>query len=106
MMTLPQTFTIGGAGDGYFTTFERGKNYIIWMIIGTMCMVISDKRVSVPKISNNNLIEYFVPLVVSSTDFSPFGAELIGRTYSPESIAYGFNNKRKDNEIYGEGKCL
>ena len=36
-------------------------------------------------------------------DYYPFGAQLPGRTYNAGNSSYGYNGKRKDNEIYGEG---
>lgn len=48
---------------------------------------------------------YYMPDVVSANDYYPFGMLLPGRTFEAGSYAYGFNGKRKDNEMYGEGNA-
>jgi RHS repeat-associated protein len=39
----------------------------------------------------------------NSTDYSPFGVELDGRTVSLEGYRFGFQNQEKDDEIKGKG---
>ncbi len=39
----------------------------------------------------------------NSTDYSPFGVELDGRTVSVEGYRYGYQGSEKDNEFKGEG---
>ena len=39
----------------------------------------------------------------NSTDYSPFGVELDGRTVSLEGYRYGYQGSEKDNEFKGEG---
>ncbi len=39
----------------------------------------------------------------NSTDYSPFGVELDGRTVNLEGYRYGFQNQEKDDEFKGEG---
>ncbi len=40
----------------------------------------------------------------NSTDYSPFGVELDGRTVSLDGYRFGFQNQEKDDEISGHGK--
>ncbi len=42
----------------------------------------------------------------NSTDYSPFGVELDGRTVSLEGYRFGFQNQEKDDEIKGEGNSI
>jgi RHS repeat-associated protein len=41
--------------------------------------------------------------IVSATDYSPFGAPLVGRVFSSNAYRYNFNGKEKDDETYGDG---
>jgi RHS repeat-associated protein len=79
------------------TQFKRvigNKQYEYGNHLGNVLVVSSDKKIPV----DNNLdgiIDYFKAEVVSASDYTCFGAQMSGRT--------GFNGKRKDNEINGEG---
>jgi RHS repeat-associated protein len=42
----------------------------------------------------------------NSTDYSPFGVELDGRTVSLDGYRFGFQNQEKDDEIKGEGNSI
>ena len=42
----------------------------------------------------------------NSTDYSPFGVELDGRTVSVDGYRYGFQDQEKDDEIKGEGNSV
>jgi RHS repeat-associated protein len=42
----------------------------------------------------------------NTSDYSPFGVELDGRTVSLEGYRYGFQNQEKDDEIKGEGNSI
>jgi RHS repeat-associated protein len=47
--------------------------------------------------------EYFVPDVLMSTDYDPYGTELPGRVYNSPMYRYGFNGKEKDDDFNGTG---
>jgi len=47
-------------------------------------------------------VGYYDPVVVSAQDYYAGGMQMPGRTYNAGNYAYGFNGKRKDNEIHGE----
>lgn len=66
-------------------------------------VVISDKKIGVS--SNGTTIDYYTADVISATDYYPFGFEMPGRKFNSDKSVYGFNGKRKDNEIYGEGNA-
>ena len=42
----------------------------------------------------------------NTSDYSPFGVELDGRTVSLEGYRFGFQNQEKDDEIKGEGNSI
>jgi len=42
----------------------------------------------------------------NSSDYSPFGVELDGRTVSLEGYRFGFQDQEKDDEVKGEGRFL
>ena len=42
----------------------------------------------------------------NSSDYSPFGVELDGRTVSGEEYRFGFQDQEKDDEIKGEGNSV
>ncbi len=42
----------------------------------------------------------------NSTDYSPFGVELEGRTVSVDGYRFGFQNQEKDDEIKGESNSI
>jgi hypothetical protein len=79
-------------------------------------IILSTKRTAIAAYSNFSVItdrrlyekgadgsEYYVPDVVSATDYYPFGWAMPGRTYTAASYKYGFNGKENDNEVKGEG---
>lgn len=47
------------------------------------------------------------PIILSATDYYPFGMPMPNRTYSLSSSKYrfGFNGKEKENDLYGEGNA-
>jgi RHS repeat-associated protein len=51
---------------------------------------------------NNNANSYRVG-IRSTSDYSPFGVQLDGRTSESEGYRYGFNGMEKDDEIKGAG---
>jgi RHS repeat-associated protein len=67
--------------------------------------VISDRKNIVAKASpNNDEIDYYIPDIVSATDYAPFGMTLVGRSFSSDKYRYGFNGKENDNEVKGLGR--
>ena len=64
----------------------------------------SDRKIAVDQ-NNDGTIDYYTADVISATDYYPFGFEMPGRKYNSDKSVYGFNGKRKDNDIYGEGNA-
>lgn len=69
-------------------------------------VTVSDKKIGVDVSGASTDAEYYLADVVSSGDNFAFGAEMDGRTFNPTFSEFGFNGKRKDNEMYGEGNAM
>jgi RHS repeat-associated protein len=76
------------------------KQYEISNHLGNVLSVISD--VKIPVVDGGLIISYRA-VVVSATDYSPFGVGLYERSWSAPEYRYGFNGKEKDDEFSGEG---
>jgi RHS repeat-associated protein len=64
---------------------------------------VSDKKFGVD-INSDGVVDYYTADVLTATDYTPFGMQLVGRTYrANNSYRYGFNGKENDNEVKGEG---
>jgi RHS repeat-associated protein len=64
--------------------------------------VITDEK---RMILDGNNYSHYESVVVSVTDYSPFGVSLTGRTFTTtEGYRYGFNGKEEDKEGMGGGK--
>lgn len=86
------------------TVYERGnKSYELSNHLLNVLVTVSDKRIA--HSSNGTAIDYYEADVISAQDFYPFGFEIPGRRFNSNKATYGFNGKRKDNEIYGEGNA-
>ncbi|RFM25567.1 RHS repeat domain-containing protein, partial [Deminuibacter soli] len=69
--------------------------------LGNVLATVSDRRQLVSL--NNTTIDHYEPVLLSATDYYPFGMEMPGRVYSGGKYRYGFNGKENDNEVKGEG---
>jgi RHS repeat-associated protein len=87
--------------DTAFTHILAGmKKYELTNHLGNVLSVITDRRLYE---KGDDGSQYYVPDVVSATDYYPFGWAMPGRTYTAASYKYGFNGKENDNEVKGEG---
>ena len=80
------------------------KNYFLENHLSNILSTISDKKI--PQVNNatDTLVGYYGPLVMSSTDYSAFGAIMPGRNYNANSYRYGAaNGQEKADEISGNG---
>jgi len=53
------------------------------------------------RLLNGNGPSPWQPELLSAQGYEPFGSLLPGRNYSSDGYAYGFNGKRKDDEMHG-----
>jgi RHS repeat-associated protein len=87
--------------------YERivgNKHFELSNHLGNINAVVSDLKVPVE--DGVGGIAYYLPDLVSTTDYYAFGQPMEGRQYSNGSYRYGFNGKEKDDEIKGSGNSL
>jgi RHS repeat-associated protein len=70
--------------------------------LGNVLTVIHDIKIPLNNGSGPAVSSYRVG-IRNSTDYSPFGVELDGRTVSLEGYRFGYQGSEKDNEFKGEG---
>ncbi|MFM9986066.1 MAG: RHS repeat-associated core domain-containing protein [Flavobacteriales bacterium] len=73
------------------------KQYELSNHLGNVLAVVNDMKL--PDF-NGTLIVSYTAVVVSATDYSPFGTVLYGRSFSTSAYRYGFNGKEKDDESF------
>jgi RHS repeat-associated protein len=74
------------------------KYYELSNHLGNVLTVITDEKRMI--VSGNNYLHY-ESVVVSVTDYSPFGVSLTGRTFTTtEGYRYGFQNQETDKELW------
>ena len=79
------------------TTRELGhKQYEISNHLGNVLSVITDQKLPVEV---GSLIVSYSAVVVTATDYSPFGVGLYGRSWSGE-YRFGFNGQEEDGEVF------
>ena len=72
--------------------------------LGNVQVTISDKRIRIPNPNNNQQTAYYLPEVLTTTDYYPFGMQMPSRTFTATAgvtYKFGFNGKQNDNEITG-----
>ncbi len=76
------------------------KKYELSNHLGNVLSVISDNKIG---IGTNGVADYYEPLVISESDYYPFGMAMKERSFSNEEYRFGFNGMEKDTD-FGEGK--
>ena len=76
------------------------KKYELSNHLGNVLSVISDNKIG---IGTNGVADYYEPLVISESDYYPFGMAMAARSFSNEEYRFGFNGMEKDGDL-GEGK--
>lgn len=83
--------------------FTRGnKLFELSNHLGNVLVTISDKKIGVDT-NSDGIIDYYTADVITASDYHPGGMEMSGRKFNSDRAVYGFNGKRKDNEMYDEG---
>jgi RHS repeat-associated protein len=78
------------------------KSYEIANHLGNVISTVSDLKIPVD-ISNDNFTDSYSAIIISATDYSPFGAALESRSFNKEMYRFGFNGQESDDEINGIG---
>jgi RHS repeat-associated protein len=85
------------------TVVNQGfKYYEMTNHLGNVLTVIHDIKIPLNNGSGPAVSSYRVG-IRNSTDYSPFGVELDGRTVSNYGYRFGYQGSEKDNEFKGEG---
>ena len=72
------------------------KKYELSNHLGNVLSVISDNKMG---IGTNGVADYYEPLVISESDYYPFGMAMKERSFSNEEYRFGFNTQEKSTEI-------
>ncbi len=75
------------------------KRYELTNHLGNVMVTVSDLKLS----SSDTTVTYYLPQVISYTDYYAFGSQQPGRYGNTGGYRYGFNGQERDNEIAGEG---
>ncbi|QEC44391.1 RHS repeat domain-containing protein [Pseudobacter ginsenosidimutans] len=85
--------------------FVRGERmYELSNHLGNVLVTISDRKKGIADPLNAALIKFFEPIVLSGTDYYPFGMAM--RVGGDNKYKYGFNGKENDNEVKGTGNQI
>ena len=72
------------------------KKYELSNHLGNVLSVISDNKIG---IGTNGVADYYEPLVISESDYYPFGMAMKERSFSNEEYRFGFNTQEKSTEL-------
>jgi RHS repeat-associated protein len=100
----PSGVSMGLLGEGYKSSFERGRKYYeLSNHLGNVLVTLSDKKIQFDD-DQDDEVNWYEPYVVSAQDYYPFGMLMPERQWSYGSgYRYGFNGKENDNEVKGNG---
>jgi hypothetical protein len=65
------------------------KHYELSNHLGNVLSVLSDKKIAISSATNSNVISYYVPDVLSATDYYAFGSPMPGRSITMAAIGTG-----------------
>lgn len=75
------------------------KNYELVNHLGNVLAVVSDRKISVDN-TGDGKADFFMPDLLSTTDYYTFGQEMSGRKWELSTYRYGMNTQEKDDEIF------
>jgi len=78
------------------------KQYELSNHLGNVLSTVTDQKK--PNSTGGITIDNFDPVIVSVSDYYPFGSIMPTRSYTTKDYRYGFNGKEKDDEGMGGGK--
>jgi RHS repeat-associated protein len=99
---------IGAVPLSVIDTFSRYlglKHYELDNTVGNVLAVVSDRKIPRPNSTLTNIDHYEADLL-SANDYYSFGMLEPGRKFQSSSYKFGFNDKLKDDEVYGSGNEL
>ena len=72
------------------------KKYELSNHLGNVLAVISDNKIG---IGTNGVADYYEPLVISESDYYPFGMAMKERSFSNQEYRFGFNTQEKSTKL-------
>ena len=99
-----QVWIVAGGTAGMSDSSTIGaRTYELTDHLGNVTATILDRKRPVLN-SYGNMV--YIPLIVSYTDYYPFGYPISDRSYYNGGYRYFFNGQEADNEVFGEGVSL
>ena len=80
--------------------YEGKRNYELTNHLGNVMVVINDRKTD--SLSGTTKVG-FNAVVISATDYFPFGMAIDSRNFSAKTYRYGFNGKENDSETGEQG---
>ncbi len=83
--------------------YKGNKFYELSNHLGNVLSVITDRLLEEETTPNSHIVDYFKADLVSSSDYYPFGSQMLGRgKLGPANgYRYGFNGQEKETDITG-----
>jgi len=82
------------------STYTRGTTYFeLSNHLGNVLAVVTDRKLAQP--DGGTGVAFYLPDIVSATDYYPFGFAMEGRRFSTSNYKYGFQGQEKDDEVKG-----
>ena len=75
------------------------KKYELSNHLGNVLAVVSDNKIG---IGSNGVADYYEPLVISESDYYPFGMAMKERSFESEEYRFGFNGMEEDRDFGSE----
>ena len=81
------------------------KQYEFTNHLGNVLLTLTDRHTPIYS-GIGGAFAFYRPEVASAQDYYPFGMIMPRRNYRDTSFRFGFNNKEKDDEVYGIGNSI
>jgi RHS repeat-associated protein len=81
------------------------KQYELKNHLGNVLATITDQKEPVDT-DSDDIVDYWLPRVLTVTDYYPFGMQMPGRVQSTGEYRFGFNGMEQDNDVKGQGNSL
>jgi RHS repeat-associated protein len=85
-----------------YTQALGNKYYEFSNHLGNVLTVFNDLKIPLDE-NSDNIVDGFLVGITNSSDYSPFGVQLDGRTQQGDFYRRGFNGMEKDDEVKGGG---
>ncbi len=106
LLVYPPVATYTTVMDSITISYLEGqKQYELTNHLGNVLAAINDRKLGVDT-NHDGHTDYYLSNTISAGDYCPFGMPIPGRRFqllADSSYHFGFNDKLKDNEVYGEG---